>query len=326
MSEAIGQSGRAFLFCAPHVPFLMIQEKAANRAFWDAYLTQAEALRQFDPEVVVVFGSDHYGAQHLRMLPSFAIGLAAEAIDDDGGVPGKLDVPAELALQCCETLIDQGFDIATSYQMEVDHGFSGVIYSLLGGLDARPVLPVFINCIAHPRPTMRRCRELGEAIGEFIARTGKRVAFVGSGGLSHDTGPMHPQFGSAPSGAVQEYLVHGGARGMSRDEWHSGMRGALDHVNEMLLSGANSGPDGGPGNVVCTWDKEFLNTLTEDDLTAFDAWSDASIVADAGNAAGEIRLWVAAAAAAKAAGVGEISLDFYEQHLPMGVAGVVVHA
>ena len=79
------QTPKAFLGCVPHAPFMMLQDPQLNQPFWDAYETQAKALRAFDPELVFVFGADHYSGQHMRLMPSFAIGQAAEAIADDGG-------------------------------------------------------------------------------------------------------------------------------------------------------------------------------------------------------------------------------------------------
>ncbi len=66
--------------------------------------------------------------------------------------------------------------------MQVDHGFSGILHAFMGSLDARPVVPIFVNALCHPRPTFKRCREFGEAVGQFAATLGKRVAFLGSGG------------------------------------------------------------------------------------------------------------------------------------------------
>src|SRR5690606_31808632 len=135
-----------------HAPFMMLQDRALNQPFWDAYAEQVAAFRAFDPELVIVFGADHYSGQHMRLMPSFAIGQAAEAIDDDGGRPGKLDVPFDLSLACATHAIEAGIDVATSFAMEVDHGFSAVIGHFLGAIDAKPVIPVFVNALAAQRP------------------------------------------------------------------------------------------------------------------------------------------------------------------------------
>jgi 2,3-dihydroxyphenylpropionate 1,2-dioxygenase len=313
---------KAFLGCVPHAPFMMLQDKTLNQPFWDAYAEQVAAFRAFDPELVFVFGADHYSGQHMRLMPSFAIGQAAEAINDDGGFPGKLDVPSELSLACATYAVEAGIDVATSFAMEVDHGFSAVTGHFLGAVDAKPVIPVFINALAAPRPTFKRCRLLGQAIGEFAAGLGKRVAFLGSGGLSHETGDIFPQYLEATDPRTQEYILHGGTKGgLSRDTWIDEMRGGLQFVNGLLLDHTP-----GVGEIRPHWDEEFLRLFSAGDLTVFDAWKDEDVLREGGNGAGEVRQWIAAAAAAQAVGVGAISIDLYRQGLPMGVASVVAHA
>jgi 2,3-dihydroxyphenylpropionate 1,2-dioxygenase len=301
---------------------MMLQDRELNRPFWDAYAALALALQAFDPELVFVFGADHYSGQHMRLMPSFAIAQAAEAIDDDGGYPGKLDVPSELSLACAAHVIERGIDVATSFAMEVDHGFSAVIGNFLGAVDARPTIPVFVNALAAPRPTFKRCRLLGEAVGEFAATLGKRVAFLGSGGLSHETGEIFPQYLDASDARTREYILHGGTRGeLTREVWIAEMREGLQAVNGMLLDHVP-----GVGEIREEWDDEFLRLFTAGDLTVFDAWTDAEVLREGGNGAGEVRQWIAAAAAAQKAGAGPITVDYYSHGLPMGVASVVVHA
>jgi 2,3-dihydroxyphenylpropionate 1,2-dioxygenase len=316
------QTSGAFLGCVPHAPFMMLQERGLNQPFWDAYARQVEAFRAFDPELVFVFGADHYSGQHMRLMPSFAIGQAAEAIDDEGGVPGRLDVPSELSLACATYVVESGIDIATSFAMEVDHGFSAVIGHFLGAIDAKPVIPVFVNALAAPRPTLRRCRMLGEAIGEFAAGLGQRVAFLGSGGLSHETGDIFPQYLEAQDERTREYILHGGATGeLTREAWIDEMRQGLQVVNGLLLDHTP-----GVGEIRPAWDERFLRLFAAGDLTVFDAWTDTEVLREGGNGAGEVRLWIAAAAAAQKAGTGPISIDLCRHDLPMGVASVVAHA
>jgi 2,3-dihydroxyphenylpropionate 1,2-dioxygenase len=82
----------------------------------------------------------------------------------------------------------------------------------------------------------------------------------------------------------------------------------------------------GVGEIREEWDDEFLRLFTAGDLTVFDAWTDAEVLREGGNGAGEVRQWIAAAAAAQKAGAGPITVDYYSHGLPMGVASVVVHA
>lgn len=322
MTDKNSQAAQTYLGCVPHVPFMILQDERLNQPFWDAYQKQAEVLQAFDPELVIVFGSDHYSGQHMRLMPSFAIGQAAEAIDDDGGYPGKLDVPFDLSFALARHVVESGVDVATSFAMEVDHGFSAVLYHFLGAVDARPVIPVFVNALAEPRPTFRRCRMLGEAIGAFASQQGKRIAFLASGGLSHETGEVFPQYRETADQRTRDYILHGGARGeLSRQTWLEEMHDGLQVVNGMLLDRIP-----GVGEIREDWDRDFLRQFAAGDLTVFDDWKDEDVLRNGGNGAGEVRQWIAAAAAAQRAGVGPISVDFFEHGLPMGVAAVVAHA
>lgn len=53
-----------------------------------------------------------------------------------------------------------------------------------------PVVPVIVNAVHAPYPSMRRCYRFGEAIGQIVAEqdVAQRVAVIGSGGLSHWVG------------------------------------------------------------------------------------------------------------------------------------------
>ena len=68
--------------------------------------------------------------------------------------------------------------------MKVDHGHTQGIYFLNPDLDI-PVVPIAINTVAPPLPTMDRCFQLGEllrkAIGSWDAD--KKVAIAASGGI-----------------------------------------------------------------------------------------------------------------------------------------------
>jgi len=324
MSEPAATDGEVYVACVPHLPFITIQARELNAPFWSAYEARAAELRAFDPEVVFVFGSDHYEGQHLKCMPAFMIGCAAEAVDDRGGFPGHLRVPEDLARACAASLVREDYDVAVSYAMTVDHGFSSVLHYMLGAIDAKPVVPIFVNALSHPRPTFRRCRRFGAAVGRFAARLGKRVAFLGSGGLSHETGEIFPQVHEVRDARVRDFLIHGGTRGrLDRARWRAEMNAGLDAVNALLVQRVP-----GVGQVRKEWDEEFLRTLTSsaDDLSAFDGWDDDEVFRSGGNGAGEVREWIAACAAARAAGVGELSVDYYEAGTAIGVAAVVVHA
>jgi len=316
-------SEQVYVACVPHTPLVRLQhdQRAASRAFWEAYDARIAEFDTFDPDLVIIFGADHYSNLHLNLMPSFLIGHGAQAIDDCGGHPGKLDVPTALSVGLSNYLIAKNFDIATSYAMKLDHGFSSALsYFLHDDLARRPVIPIFINAVAEPRPSLRRCRELGEAIGAWAAHLQKRVAFIGSGGLSHVTGRMFPQFHTAPTDAVRHYIVHGGSdEGIPNEKWHG-------NISAMCRATSDRMVEGDPESTVRpAWDLRFLDAFGTADMSCLDDWQDADIVREGGEGASEIRMWIAAVAAGQAAGGGVLSVDYYSGDTSLGVGAAVAH-
>lgn len=310
-----------YLACVPHVPLLSMQERGVNAAFWDAYEDRIAEFRAFDPDLVIVFGGDHYDGLHLKLMPTFVIGHAATGVEDCGGYPGKLDVPMDIAQACAQAMIDEGFDIATSYAMEVDHGFTNVTHHFLGEIGAKPVLPILVNTMCDPKPTFKRCRQFGEAIGRFAATLGKRVALLGSGGLSHQTDMIFPQFNTAPNEAVRDYIVHGGAKGeISREKWRNDIQTGMDGLSAELVADRFKAPW-----INREWDEKFMADFASGDMSRFDGWTNADVTQAAGYGGGEIRQWIAAGAAARAAGVTRFHSDFYSETTKLAVGVGVAH-
>ncbi len=318
----MAETPSVYLACVPHVPFLETQHRSLTPDFWRSYDARVAEFQAFDPELVVVFGADHYDGFHLKLMPTFTVIQQAEALDDVGGFPGRLDIPADIAIACAEHLVSEEFDVATSYSVVVDHGFSNVMHHFMGALDARPVLPIHINALCHPRPGLRRCRRLGDAVGRFVAGLGKRVAILGSGGLSHETGMVFPQYDTAPDQRIRDFVVHGGAQGeISLEQWMADIRQVMLALSGPMATGEFVNEALNP-----EWDQRFLAAVTADDPERLDGWTDAEVEAAGGNGAGEIRQWIAAVAAARAAGGARPVLDHYEHHTAIGVGAGIIHA
>ncbi|KGK25396.1 hypothetical protein [Pseudomonas plecoglossicida] len=310
-----------YLACVPHVPLMQMQPKEQNSALWQAYEQRVAEFNAFDPEIVFVFGGDHYHGVHLKLMPTFIIGQIAEAIDDCGGTPGKLDIPLEISQACVNFLMAESFDIATSYAMVIDHGFSNVLAAFMGDLSSRPVIPIHINSMSSPRPTMKRCRELGEAIGKFAKTLNKRVAILGSGGLSHQTNFIFPEYGDAEQN-TRDFIVHGGTQGeISLDAWKNGIDVGMQNLSADLISGKFVAPW-----INKEWDERFLDVFGGNNLSAFDDWTDQEILEAAGYGGGEVRMWVAAAAASQAAGGGPIVVDFYSENTTLAIGAGIAHS
>ncbi len=312
---------QTYVACVPHVPFLATQERSWNPGLWEAYDARVREFQAFNPELVFAFGGDHYSGMHLKLAPTFVVGQIAEALPDCGGTPGKLNIPRDISMACANFLMEAGFDIATSHAMQVDHGFSNALAAFCGDVGARAVVPIHINSLSDPRPTLRRCRQLGEAVGKFAVGLNKRIAFLGSGGLSHQTDFIFPQYDTAPDEDTLNYIVHGGSVGpLTREVWFENVDKGMDHLKGEIYEGRMK------PYVNAAWDENFLKLFASGDLSAFDSWTDKAILKEAGYGGGEVRTWIAAAAAGMAAGGPEPVVDYYSDKTFLAVGAAVAHA
>src|SRR6185503_12084061 len=137
--------------------------------------------------------NDHATAFSLDVIPTFAIGAAAEFKPADEGwgprpVPTVVGHPA-LAAHIAHSVIQDDFDLTIVNKMEVDHGLTVPLSLLFGQPPAWPcpVIPFLVNVLQYPVPSGRRCFQLGKAIRKAIASYDEplRVQIWGTGGMSH---------------------------------------------------------------------------------------------------------------------------------------------
>jgi 2,3-dihydroxyphenylpropionate 1,2-dioxygenase len=292
------------LICCSLSPLMVtgIEETQGNAQaeFFNELESCAKALRAFNPDLVVVFGPDHFNGFFYEMMPAFCIGTAAEGSKDWHLASGALKVPRELAVSCVRDLQNRDFDVAISHAMRVDHGITIPLYKLTGGLARYDVLPVFINCAADPRPSFRRVRAFGAAIGAFLAEQDLRITLIGSGGLSHD--PPTPRIDHSKPEATERLVV---GRIPTQEELDAREDRVLRAARDLVVG---KGPCLPPSE---QWDRDFLGTFLSAQYEDFDRMTDAEIDRVAGFGAHEVRTWVAAAAAAKAMGQVRSELRYY---------------
>ncbi len=207
MAEIVG------VFAASHTPVMLnFPDQIAPEDLQDVRAAFADLGRRIAaarPDVVVVISDDHLHNFFLDNLPAFCIG-AAESYEtpieswlkaEKRFLPGD---PSLGAFLIGEALL-AGFDPSLSMHLVLDHGTLTPLE--LAGTDRRlPVVPVLVNCVQPPLPTMARCLALGRFLGEALRRYDgvDRIAVLGTGGLSHDVGT--PRMGMVNAAFDREFL------------------------------------------------------------------------------------------------------------------------
>ena len=176
-------------------------------------------MKEISPDVVVVFSDDQDEIFFEDNMPMFSIywgdtfrQSARPTPDGEGDL--EMDVPCDPALgkHLIEFLVDHEFDVSHSRYMKeayggsigpagyvgwkretaerprgIGHGFTFVVNKLMDHKPA-PIVPITQNtCYPPNQPIPKRSFSLGRAVKDAVEAwdSDKRVAVVGSGGLSH---------------------------------------------------------------------------------------------------------------------------------------------
>lgn len=166
-----------------------------------AFGTVREHLAAISPDVLIMLGTDHFNNYSYGLLPQWCVGRA-EKFDGFGDNMPQYSVGGDYELSdiVLRGLIDRGFEPALAEGMRIDHSFMGPLHFLTPGMSI-PIVPIFQNCLASPFPTPARSYDIGTAIRSVVedADIDRRVAIIGTGGLSHwiggrDHGRLNEEF------------------------------------------------------------------------------------------------------------------------------------
>jgi protocatechuate 4,5-dioxygenase, beta chain len=182
-----------------HVPAIgaALDLGKSHEAYWEPVFKGYEFVKQWEkeqkPDVVFLVFNDHATAFSLEMIPTFAIGTAAEYAPADEGwgprpVPKVIGHP-KLAAHIAQSVIQDDFDLTIVNRMDVDHGLTVPLSLVFGQVDAWPcpIIPFAVNVVQYPVPSGRRCFMLGKAIHKAIETYDEplNVQIWGTGGMSH---------------------------------------------------------------------------------------------------------------------------------------------
>jgi len=182
-----------------HVPAIgvAIDQGKTEEAYWKpvfaGYHFSKQWIQAEQPDVIFLVYNDHATAFSLELIPTFALGLAAEFLPADEGY-GPRPVPVvqghpELASHIAQSVIQDDFDLTLVNKMDVDHGLTVPLSLMFGQPTAWPckVIPFAVNVVQYPVPSGRRCFMLGQAIRRAIESFDEdlNVQIWGTGGMSH---------------------------------------------------------------------------------------------------------------------------------------------
>lgn len=211
-------------------------------------------MKDNTPDLIFLVYNDHATAFSLDMIPTFAIGTAAEfAVADEGWgprpVPKVIGHP-DLASHIAQSVIQQDFDLTIVNKMDVDHGLTVPLSVMCGQPQAWPcpVIPFAVNVVQYPVPSGKRCFQLGQAIRRAVESYDQplKVQIWGTGGMSHQlqgprAGLINKEWDNAfldrlitdPAGLAEvphiEYVREAGSEGIELVMWLIA-RGAMSDV------------------------------------------------------------------------------------------------
>jgi protocatechuate 4,5-dioxygenase beta chain len=241
-----------------HVPAIgvAVDQNHTDDDYWKpvfaGFEKTKEWIKQQNPDVLFLVYNDHCTAFSVEMIPTFALGCAAEFPPADEGW-GPRPVPMvkghpKLAAHIAQSVILDQFDLTIMNKMEVDHGLTVPLSVLYGQPEEWPcpVIPLCVNVVQYPPPLGIRCFNLGQAIRRAVDSYEEdlNVIILGTGGMSHQlqaerAGLINAEFDKRfldfltedPVKGAEishlEYLRESGSEGIEMVMWHV-MRGALD--------------------------------------------------------------------------------------------------
>ncbi|MEO7398977.1 MAG: 3-carboxyethylcatechol 2,3-dioxygenase [Ilumatobacteraceae bacterium] len=247
--------------CASHSPTMRVDTADRHGLGFRSGLGEARRIiERFDPQLVVIFGSDHRRA-FVDTVPAFSVIAGGQGWGDYGSPEEPFSIASNLAAELAADLLDHDFDVAFTRSARLDHGFSLTLLDLLGGIDTEALLPIFVNCATPPLPGATRTGRLGARVGCWLSTRDERILYLGSGGLSH----------SPPS------LLQPTTQVLSEGERLELNRERRQHAAESIDE---------------HWDRGFLERLGTDDARWLEGF-DQSAIDRGGIGANEVRTWIA---------------------------------
>ena len=161
----------------------------------------------YDPELLIIIGGDQAETFDRSNVPNLMMYLGEEmwghsvamGIEPSEDTEVRLKVDVETSNRLLRDLVTlEDFDIAFSAEQQplgsagrrgtgMSHAFARPAPFLMQHTNLPTVL-IYENTYDPPSISATRCYELGQALARLLEHDPRRIAILGSGGLSHDPG------------------------------------------------------------------------------------------------------------------------------------------
>ena len=189
----------------------------------NGYRKLRQALNEFNPDLVLVWGDDQYENFHEDIVPPFCVfaedefrthpwggGTRGSSLNPSDNIWGEgeewelvIKGAHQPAKELATYLLQHDFDVSYAYK-QLHHAMGHAYWRTVAYLDydregfPYPVIPFHVNCYGTrftrgrfgdqpdpPGPSPRRCFDIGAATAEFFRESPYRVALIGSSSWSH---------------------------------------------------------------------------------------------------------------------------------------------
>jgi aromatic ring-opening dioxygenase catalytic subunit (LigB family) len=145
-------------------------------------------------DVLIEVSPDHWANFFLDNIPAVCFGVGEE--HEGPPEPFLKDFPhrslrghPQLAMHLARSAFEADFEPSISHRLKLDHGFCIPLWKM--GLERLPrIVPMIVNSIEPPLPSLRRCIEWGLLLKRAIETYAEplRIGVLATGGLSHSIG------------------------------------------------------------------------------------------------------------------------------------------
>lgn len=180
-------------FATVHAPFIAGLPELAPPDKRDAvdggFARLGEELDRASPDVIITISSEHITNFVGDETPAWCVSVAAtNPTQPEFGLPNRR-VPGhpDFARGLVAAAGEAGFPLEATEELYLDHGTNLPLSFVRPDYDI-PVVPVIVNTVWKPFPSVASADDLGSLLYRYAAGRDERVAVIGTGGISHWVG------------------------------------------------------------------------------------------------------------------------------------------